>query len=350
MTAQTHKNIDKSNMHKSIYEFPLHIKDCIDNFENNYFLKNKTNIFESIIILGMGGSAISGLLLKEMLNDQIKIPVFINKSYTIPKWVNKKTLVIASSYSGNTEETIISCKKALKLKCNIIGISTGGELIQLLKKEKKSFIILPKGLQPRAAIGHSFTSIFLLFDKLNLINKKDVKLFKKNTNFLLDENKKYCEIGKQNFSYIIAKKIINKIPIIYAQEGIYDAIGYRFKSQLAENSKIISFNGNIPEMNHNEIEGFSEKMNLEKNIILIWINDELYHEKNKKRISITSKILKKRIKNQLTLKLNYLDKYGKFIHYLRYIQLTDWISYYCAIINKNDPSDIPNISKLKNTL
>ena len=349
MRTNLYKNIDKLNMYESIFEFPNHIKDCIENFENNCFINNKNN-FDSIIILGMGGSAISGLLIKEILNAKAKIPIHVNKNYTIPKWVNRKTLVIASSYSGNTEETIISCKEALKLGCNIIGISTGGKLIQLLKKGNKSYIKLKAGLQPRAAIGYSFSSLLLLFDKLNLINKTDFKLFKKNIIFLSEETKKYCDVNKNNIAYLYAEKLIDKIPIIYAEDGIYDAIAYRFKSQLAENSKIISFNGNLPEMNHNEIEGFSQKIKLSKHIVLIWLDDELCHKRNKKRISITSSILKQKINNQIFLKIDYLKKYGEIIHYLRYIQLTDWISYYCAILKEIDPSDIPYISKLKNTL
>ena len=349
MKINPYKNIDKLNMYKSIYEFPKHIKDCIKNFKNNCFINNENN-FDSILILGMGGSAISGLLIKEILNTKTKIPIHTNKNYTIPKWINKKTLIIASSYSGNTEETIISCKKALKLGCNIIGISTGGKLIRLLKKENKSYIKLKKGLQPRAAIGYSFSSLLLLFEQLGLINKSDLKLFKKSIIFLSEEAKKYCGTNKNNTAYLYAKKLINKIPIIYAEDSIYNAIAYRFKSQLAENSKIISFNGNIPEMNHNEIEAFSQEMKLSKHIVLIWLDDELCHKRNKKRISITSSILKQRINNQILLKLDYKKKYGEIIHYLRYIQLTDWISYYCAVLKKIDPSDIPYISKLKNTL
>ena len=103
-------------------------------------------------------------------------------------------------------------------------------------------------------------------------------------------------------------------------------------------------------MNHNEIEAYTNKVNIKNNFIVIWINDSMYHDRNKKRISITSSILKQKINNQIFLKIDYLKKYGEIIHYLRYIQLTDWISYYCAILKKIDPSDIPYISKLKNTL
>ena len=101
-------------------------------------------------------------------------------------------------------------------------------------------------------------------------------------------------------------------------------------------------------MNHNEIEAFSDKNNFSKKIILIWITDSTYHTRNKKRIAITSKILKKEIKNQISLNIKYSK--NKISHYLQYILFFDWISYYCAILNKIDPSIIPNINKLKKSL
>ena len=104
----------KSDIYKSIYEFPKHIKEALNNFDNNSNLNDDYSNIQSIMILGMGGSAITGLLISEILKQKIKQPIFINQNYEIPKWVNKNTLVIASSYSGNTEETLIACKKCIE--------------------------------------------------------------------------------------------------------------------------------------------------------------------------------------------------------------------------------------------
>ena len=161
------------------------------------------------MILGMGGSAISGLLIKEILNNEINIPIYVNQNYIVPKWVNKKTLIIASSYSGNTEETLISCKECIKKKCKIIGVSTGGDLLKLLKiNNYNDLVLLPKGLQPRAALGYSFSLIMLLLNKLKFINKNIIDDLKKSIKPLLVQTKENSDFkNKNNSAYSIALKI-----------------------------------------------------------------------------------------------------------------------------------------------
>ena len=177
-------SIDKSNMYKNIIELPNHIQNSLKNFENNSNLKKERySKIESIIILGMGGSAITGLLVSELLKNDINIPIYVNQNYTIPKWVNNKTLVIASSYSGNTEETLISCKECLKRRSKIIALTTGGKLFDLLKKEKYfDYVQMPEGLQPRATIGYSFSLMLILFNKIKIIDDYFIKDLKKGSN------------------------------------------------------------------------------------------------------------------------------------------------------------------------
>ena len=129
------KSIDKSNMFKLIYDFPTHIQESFKLFEENHTLdsKGKFKNVESIVILGMGGSAITGLLMKELLKNDIDISIHVNQGYDIPKWVNNKTLIIACSYSGNTEETLNTFEKCHKENAKIIGFTTGGKLFPLKK-------------------------------------------------------------------------------------------------------------------------------------------------------------------------------------------------------------------------
>mgnify|MGYP001469617372 CR=1 FL=1 len=344
--------IDKSNMYKDIIELPNHIQDSLENFKNNSNLEEEKYIeIESIMILGMGGSAITGLLVSELLKNKLNIPIYVNQNYSIPKWVNHKTLVIASSYSGNTEETLISCKECLEKTNKIIPLTTGGQLFDLLQKENYfDYVKMPKGLQPRATIGYSFALMLILLNKINIIDDSFIKDLENSVDFLIKKNKEYSKQNKNNIAYSIANKIYNKNPIIYAEEGVFNIISYRFKCQLNENSKIIAFNHAIPEMNHNEIESYSNKINLNENFTIIWINDSIVYDKNKKRIEIVSNILKNKIKNQLFLEINFKDNENKILKYLTYINLVDWISYHCAILNQIDPSIIPNINELKKSL
>ena len=336
----------KSEIYKSIYEFPRHIKEALNNFKNNSNLNGDYSNIQSIMILGMGGSAITGLLILEILKQEIKQPIFINQNYDVPKWINENTLIIASSYSGNTEETLTACKKCIEKKCKIIGFSTGGRLLELLKKMNyNDYVKMPTGLQPRAAIGYSFTMMLKLLKKIELVNDKMIDDLKNSIKTLTERTEEYS--NKDGQAYLIAEKIYDKNSIIYAEDGIFNIIAYRLKCQLAENSKILSFNNIIPEMNHNEIEAFTEKTKLQKNLLLIWISNTI-NSKNKERIKITSKILESKVENQISITIR--DSENQLLNYLNYINLVDWISYHCAILNQIDPSIIPNINELKKSL
>ena len=207
---------------------------------------------------------------------------------------------------------------------------------------------MPDGLQPRAALGFSMSLMLLLLNKLDIINDSYIKDLKNSIHPIRDITKHYSLEDNYNLAFLTAKKIYDKNPIIYAQEGIFNIIGYRFKCQLVENSKILAFNNEIPEMNHNEIEAYTHKVN--NNYIVIWINDSSYHKRNQKRVQIVKEIFKNNISNQISLEIKSRDDNNVILKYLIYLHLVDWISYHAAILNKIDPSIIPNINELKKSL
>ena len=343
--------IDKSNMYKSINDFSMHIQKSFDFFKENSSLYKNYSDINKIMILGMGGSAITGLLMKEILKHEIDIPIEVNQGYDIPKWVNDKTLILACSYSGNTEETLIACEKCFKKTSKIIGISKGGKLFDLLKnKEFNEYIKMPDGLQPRAALGFSFSLMLILLNKIKIINNSFIDELKNSIPKLKEKTKEYSLEENNNIAYSIANKIYNKNPIIYSEEGIFNIIGYRFKCQLVENSKVLAFNNAVPEMNHNEIEAYTNTVNIKNNFIVIWINDSMYHDRNKKRIKIVHNIWENKVNKQLFIEIQSKNNQNKILKYLSYIHLVDWISYHTAILNKIDPSIIPNINELKKSL
>ena len=343
-------SIDPSNMYSSIFNFSNHIKESFEFFDNNSSLNsNLKNEIDSIMILGMGGSAITGLLIKDILKNEIDIPMHVNQGYHIPKWINNKTLIIACSYSGNTEETLNALEKCHQVNAKIIGFTTGGKLLEVVKNYEYEYVLMPKGLQPRAAIGYSFPLALMLLKKIGLIDKSLIESLKNSPNPLMKKTKEYSLENNNNIAYSIANKIYNKNPLIYAEEGIFNIIGYRFKCQLVENSKVLAFNNAVPEMNHNEIEAYTNTVNIKNNFVVIWINDSSYHDRNKKRIKIVSNIWKNKIKEQFFLEIEEHNE-NKILKYLSYIHLVDWISYHTAILNKIDPSIIPNINELKKSL
>lgn len=307
-------------------------------------LNFKVDEIKNIIITGLGGSAIAGDLIKNFLKDELKIPLLVNRNYTLPNFVDEKTLVICSSYSGNTEETISACNDAIKKNCKIICISTGGELEKIATQNQLPFVRLQKGFQPRFALGMSFTSLLILLSKLNLIPNQD-----KTLNQIISLWKKQADEYSSENNYALEKALylIGFIPIIYSVSDFNNSVGMRFKAQLNENSKLHAFHNELPEMNHNEIIGWEahKQKNLHTKVIYLLDND--IHPQIQKRFEIISEMIKSSDVEIITLKSS--EENFK-MRLMDLIYLTDWISYYLAVLRKFDPSEIDFILTLKNKL
>ena len=157
------QSIDSSNMHKSIYDFPGQMSEAIS-IGKKIKLINDHSFISNIVICGMGGSAIGGDLAKSLINDSLKVPIIISRDYSVPNWVNDKSLVICSSYSGNTEETLSGLNDAIKNNLEWAVISSGGKLIDLAIEHNKEYIKIPDGLQPRAAFGYLTQAVSKIVD------------------------------------------------------------------------------------------------------------------------------------------------------------------------------------------
>ncbi|MBK6914416.1 MAG: bifunctional phosphoglucose/phosphomannose isomerase [Ignavibacteriales bacterium] len=303
----------------------------------------KENI-SSIIVTGLGGSAMSGDLLQNFCAGEIKIPYSVNRNYFLPEYADEYSLVIVSSYSGNTEETISALNHALKKKCQVICISTGGKISQTAKKNNIPVVVIPAGLQPRYALGLSFFSLLKIFQTLNLIPDQSKyveeirELWKQNGEIFSTEN---------NLAHSYAEKIIGYIPIIYSAADVTSAVGYRFKCQLNENSKLHAFHNVIPELNHNEIIGWESFDDDKFQAKLITVYDDCYLPQIKKRFEITSELAAKSGIEVINLSSN---KNQFKVRLMDLIYLTDWITYYTAVLRAFDPTEINNINTLKERL
>lgn len=297
-----------------------------------------------IIVTGLGGSAISGDLLKNFLKDELTVPVQINRNYFLPSFADEKTLLIASSYSGNTEETISSFNDGLKRKCKIICLSTGGKLEKLAADNSIPFIRLQKGFQPRYALGLSFFSLLKVFEKLQLIPSQE-KIISKIISLWKEKASAYSAEG--NIALTTAQQLIGFVPIIYSASDYTNAVGYRFKSQLNENSKLHAFHHEFPEMNHNEIIGWESHQQKQLHTKVIYLLDETYHPQIKKRFQIVSEFIKKSDVEIISMESNENDFK---VRIMDLIFLVDWISFYLGVIRGFDPSEIEYINLLKDRL
>jgi glucose/mannose-6-phosphate isomerase len=317
-------------MYNKIKDFPKQISDTIDN-TNSLSINSD---YDKVVIVGMGGSAIAGLIVKDLLPQ---INIVIERNYIPNTSINQNTLVIVSSYSGNTEETLSYYHSAKELTNNIFGITAGGKLLEALKDDNKNYYILPEGYPPRSATGYTLTVLVRLLDS-SLLEGISVDLLQNYSNQLSLE---------ESTAHVLAKKIYSTIPIVVTEESL-TSISFRLKSQLNENSKMLSYNITLPEMNHNEIVGWQGK-EIDKNALsLVWI--DIRYNKNIKRMNITNNILKNRVASN-----NHIDVPSEIASHrlascLYLVNYVDWLSYWCAYSHNVDIMNIDNIDILKKSM
>lgn len=314
-------------------------------WNNEFSLSNiSAEGINNIIVSGLGGSAISADLLKNFLSDELTIPYLVNRNYHLPKFADERTLFIASSYSGNTEETISALNDAIKFKCKIVCITTGGKIEEIAKSNNIDCIKLQKGFQPRYALGLSFFSLLKLFQKLHLIDDHSEIVEKIKNNW---QQNGLLFSSEDNSALNFSQKLLGFIPVIYSVSDSTASVGYRLKCQINENSKLHAFHHEVPEMNHNEIIGWESYQEKLFNSKIINIVDETYHPQIKKRFAILKELFENSGVEILNLKSN--EENFK-VRLLDLIYLGDWISYYTGVLRGYDPSEIDNIHTLKEKL
>ena len=330
------------NMFEMIESFPSQIKNQHNSLLDFQFDLSNYKDINNVLIAGMGGSAISGDIISNFLKNNISVPVIVLRDYSLPKWVDEKSLVILSSYSGNTEETLSIYNESKSCSSMLVSLTTGGLLKEKSKKDNVPCLPMPLGFQPRAAIGSSLISLAMIFQKLALVDSSFIELLLNASKELPSFFENYCKDNQ--YAYQIAEQINNSIISIYGTQSGTDVIGSRFRAQLAENSKIFSSHHILPELNHNEIEGWNENQFKNMKINIIWLQDEDDHERVKKRIKVTSELLSNIGINSIFISCNGDNSVER---HLKLIFLTDMISYYLAIINSVDPVPVNRILDLK---
>ena len=307
----------------------MKIESDVMNFTNMFKLcanKIKRARNKRIIVSGMGGSGISGDIASALCDAALPTQVVSWKDYELPKWITKQDCVICISYSGNTEETLSAAKRAIEIGCDLYAITTGGKLKDIVTKHDGEVTIVETGHQPRAALP---LLLIPLLEKIGIDN--------------LDEQIK--EIRSMNLELNKAKDIANKIhgkiPCIYSSSTL-ECISYRWRCQIEENAKQIALNHILPEMNHNEIVGWTLPHN---NLIVVTLRD------NKEK-----SLMKKRFENTINLawkekKVDIIEITARGKHPLaRMMYLTilgDLVSIELAKLNGVDPTPVEIIEKLK---
>ena len=336
------------NMQDMIKSFPDQLLDQYNSIKDLVFSLDDFSDIDRIVISGMGGSAISGDIVKLILRNNIKKTVHIIRDYNCEElYKNDSTLFIMSSYSGNTEETLSMYKVAKACSKKNICITTGGELKRLADEDGIPVVSIPEGFQPRAALGYSLISLIVILDKLNLISNFHIESILNSAPKLHSFYDSNCR--ENQYAHKISKNIYGGFITIYGTAST-EPIVSRFRAQIAENAKLLTSDHMLPELNHNEIEGFGTNPFPDIPRHAIWISDKDDHKQVLKRIQITSEILSDIDVKNFYINLADVDKDDFVTRSLKLVYLTDWISYYLAEFNKVDPVPVDTIMKLKNKM
>lgn len=323
-------------MEKIISEFA---KQFNTGFKVGKNIKIRGN-FQGVCICGMGGSALPGTLLLSWIK-KTKIPVILHRDYGLPANITKNWLVLVVSYSGNTEETISSLKEAIRKKINCAAITSGGKLESMAKRFKISCALIPSGIPPRMALGYQFSALTAILLKNGLIDFNEKELLEIEKNISTENLKKE---GK-----VLAQKIKGKIPVIYSSNQ-FKALARIWKISFNENSKTPAFWNYFPELNHNEMVGFTKnhlKPSLLSSFYFIMLKSPNDIPENRKRIDLTAKILRKQ-----NIKGKVLSLSGKnlFVQMVSSIILANWTSYFLALKYKINPMPVDLVEEFKNRM
>lgn len=335
------KKIDKSNMLSFCVEAPKHWAEATKKAEKLSISYSKP---QAIIVAGMGGSAIGGELLKDWARDKIAVPIEVCREYSLPAYANKHTLVFVVSYSGETEESLSTFLDAVKRKCMIFCISSGGMLHEFAEKLNVPHLRVPSGMAPRATLPYLFMPLPVLLEKIGLV--LDVAPEISETFKILEQVSDAnlpARMLKDNFSKKLASKICGTVPVIYGF-GVYRAVAQRFKTQFNENSKIPAKWEYFSELNHNEIVGWEEAKELAEHFSIILIRDDNEAAVTRLRIETTKELISKK-----ALKIFEVKSIGKSMlaKMSSIICMGDFTSVYLALLREIDPTPVKTIALLK---
>ncbi len=304
---------------------------------NKATLTQKNNI-QNIVVTGLGGSGIGGTILSELVQTECPVPIIINKDYFLPEFVNSNTLVIISSYSGNTEETLSAMKQAIDKNAQVVCVTSGGEVKAIAEKYNFDTIIIPGGHPPRSCIGYSLVQLFKImqyngFVKTNLLQQIQTTIA------LLDAEKAAIKVE----AAAIAKILLHKLPVIYSL-GSCEGVAVRFRQQINENSKMLCWHHTFPEMNHNELVGWTEKND---SLAVVTFRTTFDYERTVKRYEICKPLFTKYSNSVTDIMAKGVSKTEQFFYL---INLGDWISCYLADLKNIDAVEVDVITNLKNEL
>lgn len=310
------------------------IREAIQIGESTNF--NATNkSISSILVCGLGGSGIGGKIISLLLKNDLKVPFLCINDYDVPAWVNENTLVIASSYSGNTEETLTAVEVCKSRGAEIAVITSGGSILEMAGENNWNHFVVPGGEQPRAMLAYSLVQQLYILERYGLISDQHTTDLNLIPDFI-DEQE--ANIRKE--ATRIAVAFNQKRPIIYAGND-FEGVAVRWRQQINENAKELCWHHVFPEMTHNELVGWAGGS---KNQVPLFLSSNLNHPRINRRWEISKEVIAKYA--DTILESDAVGK-TKLAQNFYLIHLGDWVSYLLSEIKQVDPIEVDVIIHLK---
>ena len=300
----------------------------------------------SIVVTGMGGSALAALVAKVWLKNELSIPFEVVRGYDLPKYVGQQTLVIASSYSGNTEETVSALGQAHEKNAQVGVIASGGTLIDIAENSNIARVVLPSGLQPRMAVIYNLRALLSLLENFGIVVGK-LQEIEDLSDWLGTESAAWNPTvpSQQNYAKQLAIQAVGKTPVFYGG-ALTSPIAYKWKISFNENAKNVAFWNEYPEFNHNEFLGWTSHP-IEKPFAVFDLISPLEHPQIIKRFEVSDRLL-----SGMRPKATVIPLVGGSLiaQLLQSSILADYVSIYVAILNGVDPTPVVLIEKFKKEL
>lgn len=324
-------------MKQLILNFPNNISEALAIAEN-FTPKIDSSRVQQIVICGMGGSGIGGRIVSQWVEDFCTVPVLSVQDYTLPAFVGENSLVIGSSYSGNTEETLFAIEEAAKRGAQIIGICSGGKLAEICAANNYPWVKVPGGNPPRTALAFSLVQLCKIFQATGF-GPADMLTQVENGRQLIEARLEAIQSEAMDVAQLLQKRVI----AIYAGAA-YEAITIRAKQQINENSKELCWQHVIPEMNHNELVGWGDG---DARFAALFLQTNDLSARNQRRFEIS--VERTKSKTDCVVLINALGE-NRIERSIYLIHLIDWVSLYLSNLKQGDPIEIDIIDYLKDEL
>jgi glucose/mannose-6-phosphate isomerase len=325
-------------MDKMIARFAAQLAEALE-IAQKIELKKHSAPYRSVFISGLGGSGIGGGFVQDFVRSTCKLPLVVSKGYHAPAWVNKHTLAICSSYSGNTEETLSTLEQLRSTGAKIVCIASGGRLIEIAKSQGLDYVQVPSGWSsPRACLGYSVVAQLGVLRAAKLIPGKLLNHVAAAQKLLARD-----QASIQKHARKIAGFLQGKTPVLYIADHM-EAVAVRWRQQINENAKMLAWHHVVPEMNHNELVGWRDQR---PDVAVVWLRNHDDYARNALRMDINKEI----VEHYTQTSIQVLSKGKSLIEKALYlVHLGDWVSFYLSELRNVDATEIKVIDFLKGEL